>query len=131
MAGVWHSFQACGWASWLCLLCSLVAVPVALVALMLALLRARAATVLSLVAFALSFLPFLVGVLGQQLGRARVDKVLEMPSIDPSARERIRVEGHLEADQCLAVGGALSGFPALLAAGAILAALSLRRRENG
>jgi hypothetical protein len=113
------------------LLCSLVAAPLALVALVVALLRASAAKLLSVVAFALSWLPFLVGVLGQQLGRARVDKILEMPSIDPTARELIRVEGHHEADQCIAVGGALSGFPALVSAAALLAAVSLRRRENG
>jgi uncharacterized membrane protein YeiB len=112
-------------------LCGLVAIPLALLALGVAVFRARAAKVLSLVSLVLSLLPFLVGFLGQQRGRARVEQALDTPAIDAATRAAIRAEGNLEADQCIAIGGTLSALPTLLSLAAVLAALLLRRRENG
>ena len=124
MANVWYVFQACGFASWLCLLAAIVAIPLTMLACGLALVRSRGAKILTGIAFAASLVPAGVGVLGMVAGRAKVDAVLESGAVDPSFRDRIRDEGYKEADGCVLVGAIAGGFPlvvSLLAVALVLA----------
>jgi hypothetical protein len=130
VASVWHVFQSCGWASWLCLLAGLLAVPLSLVALSVVLLRARVGKLLSWIALVICVLPFGIGIAGRQLGRSKIDMVISGPEIDPAFRGRIREEGYKEADQCVAVGGTLSTLPALLALCALLTAQFLPSKPS-
>jgi len=130
MAGVWELYQECGWPSWLSLLAGLLAFALSVAAFGVALFRARARRALSWLALSVALLPFGVGALGMELGRARVDRMLSLPSaIDISQSERIREQGYQEAESCVAVGGALSAPPLLLALSALAMAYALRRQD--
>ncbi|HET7539622.1 MAG TPA: hypothetical protein VFK05_07115 [Polyangiaceae bacterium] len=128
MAKAWWAFQECGWPSWLCLLLTLLGFALAVAVFGAALLRARTSVLLGWMALGFALSPLAAGALGQESGRAKVDGVLSAPSIDATQRERIRLEGYREAQSCVAVGGALSTPPLLLAAAALVTAYALRRK---
>ncbi|HYQ42059.1 MAG TPA: hypothetical protein VER11_08825 [Polyangiaceae bacterium] len=131
MAGVWQLFQECGWPSWFSLLLGLGAFALSLTALVVALSRGRARTSLFWFALVVALLPIGVGAAGMQIGRARVDHVLSLPFTDASQRERIRELGYREAASCVAVGGAFSMPPLLIALSALAGAYALRRKHVG
>lgn len=130
VSSVWHTFQACGFMSWFCLLASLLADGLGVVAVVAALLRARWARPISWLALALALLPAGLGVVAMGLGRAKVDEVLESGVVDPSVVERIREEGYSEASGCVSVGATLSAAPLLLAVMALVLAHTLRARRS-
>jgi hypothetical protein len=130
VASVWHTFQACGFMSWFCLLASLVADVLGVVAVGVALLRVRWARPISWLALVLALLPAGLGVVGMGLGRAKVDELLTSGVVDPSVVERIREEGYSEASCCVSVGSTLSAAPLLLAIIALVLAHMLRAQSS-
>jgi hypothetical protein len=132
VSSVWHTFQACGFMSWFCLLASLLADVLGVVAVVVALLRVRWARPICwpVLALVVAFLPAGLGVVGMGLGRAKVDEVITSGVVDPSVVERIRQEGYSEASCCVSVGATLSAAPLLLAAMALAHTLRARRSDG-
>lgn len=128
MAGGWWIFQECGWPSWLCLLLAALAFTLVVIAFGAALLGARTSLLLAWLALGFSLSPLGMGAAGVEVGRARVDRALSGPFVDTSQSERIRAEGYREAGSCVAVGGAFSALPLLLAAATLATAYALRRK---
>ncbi len=129
MADAWHYFAACGFASWLCVLCAMLALPLCITAAVLAFSRARGAKILAVLALIASLLPASAGLFGMLLGRAKTDQVLDMPGITPFDKERIRQMGYEEANGCLMVGGVLGALPLVLGVTAVTVAFSRRAGE--
>lgn len=130
VSSVWHTFQACGFMSWFCLLASLLADVLGAVAVVVALLRASWARPACWLALVLALLPAGLGVVGMGLGRAKVDEAIQSGVVDPSVVERLREEGYSEASSCVSVGSTLSAAPLLLAVMALVLAHTLRARRS-
>jgi hypothetical protein len=126
VADLWFYFAACGFASWLSLLCTILAVPLGIAAVGLAFSRARATKAFAVIALVASLLPMSAGLFGMLVGRAKVDTVLDMPGITPSDKERIREEGYREANGCLTIGGVLGALPLVLGITAVAVAFGRR-----
>lgn len=130
MAGAWHYFQACGFASWLCLLAAILATPLCIAAVAFAFSRAPGRKVLAVLAFVASLLPMSAGLFGMLVGRAKVDAVLDTPGlIDPASKELIRREGYAEAGGCLTIGGVLGALPLVLGVTAVAVAFGRRSTD--
>jgi hypothetical protein len=130
VADLWHYFAACGFASWLCMLCAMLAVPLCIAALALAFSRARGSKIVAVLAFVASLMPMSAGLFGMLLGRAKVDKVLEMPGLTPQDKERIRQMGYEEANGCLTIGGVLGALPLVLGVTAVAVAFGRRPKAS-
>ncbi|HVR21398.1 MAG TPA: hypothetical protein VMS65_16910 [Polyangiaceae bacterium] len=125
MADVWYVFQACGAASWLVMLVAIIAIPLSMLAVALTIGRVRAAKVVAGLAFIVALLPVGIGAVGMSLGRAKVDAILESGVVDPTLRERLRIEGYKEADGCGLVGIGFGAFPLVISLAAIALAFVL------
>jgi len=111
---VYECIHDCGWAAWLCVLFFLPALATALVALLLARRSPRAAWITGLVASALGVFAIVTALLGRQSGIVKVMGATSSQALDPAQRDRIRIEGFKEANQCLNVGGVTGGLPLVL-----------------
>jgi hypothetical protein len=120
----------CGAAGYLVLGLTLLALLFALVAVGVAVLRPRIGILIAAVAVAASCTPGGAGILGTQLGRAKVDAVLAGPAIDPEVRERIRNVGYAEAAQCTPLGLGGSVPPLVLALVALAVAAARRAKRS-
>ncbi len=130
MPNVWMLFHQCGWPSWFSLALGLATSVFSAIVLGVALLRGRAAVLPSWLALAAAFFPVAAGALGMALFRTKVDRLLTSGSLDPSQIERLRAEGYDEAAGCVAIGGAFTALPLLLAGIALAVAYGSRRRDD-
>jgi hypothetical protein len=128
MAHVWHVFQGCGWASWVCLLFGVVGIWVGFAAIIASVLRVRWRKGAAWAALSFAMLPITFGTAGVISGKSKVDDAIAGPGISPEQREYIRTIGYEEANQCVVVGGALSGVPLVISVGALLLAFVLPPR---
>jgi hypothetical protein len=121
-----RAFFECGWAAYALTVVALLGLAVGLTALGLAVFRVRLAAVVAGLGLSLALSAMGTGVLGTFLGERKVEQVLAMPAIDPSAKAAIRAEGYREARQCTELGLGLGAAPALVGAVALLVALIRR-----
>src|SRR5262249_55930128 len=120
MHDMWMAFRECGWASWLCLLIGFGGIAAGFVGVVLLATKARgAAWIVGSIAVMLGFGAIGVGVLGRQMGLARMEEALEGDGIDPSQKATIRAIGTEEAGQCVKVGVGTGALPFLLGALAV------------
>jgi hypothetical protein len=121
-----RAFFECGWAAYALTVVALLGLAVALTGLGLAVFRVRLAAVVAGLSLLLALSAMGTGVLGTFLGERKVEQVLALPAIDPSAKAAIRAEGYAEARQCTELGLGLGAAPALVGALALLVALIRR-----
>ena len=131
MSGVWYVFQGCGAASWLVMLAAIIAMPLSMFAIALAIGRVRTAKLVAGIALIVALLPLGIGAAGMSFGRAKVDAVLASGAIDPTFRERIRVEGYKEADGCVLVGVGFGALPLIFAVAGVALTFALGPRRVG
>jgi hypothetical protein len=127
-----ETFKECGWPGWIILLLGLVSLGVSLLALVLILLKKPTGGVIAGALAALLGLSSIgMGPVGTMLGQQVTDQVLAGESIDPSMRERIRLQGYEEARGCITVGVSLGAVPVLASAAMLLfGILSSRKARN-
>jgi hypothetical protein len=131
MHSVWMAFRECGWPSWLCLLMGLAGLAAGFVGLVLLATKLRgAAWIAGGIAVFLGLSTVGVGVVGRQVGLAKVEAILGDPDlgIDPSQLERIRAAGYQEASQCVSVGAGAGALPFVMGAFAVGIGLALRKK---
>lgn len=114
-----NGFASCGWPAWAVVACAVVALLLAVVALVLVLRRVRVGRLVALVALAVAFTPYGVGMLGTSLGRGQVDAALA--GADEDNAKSLRAAGYAEAGQCMEIGKDGAMLPLMLAAVAIVA----------
>ena len=83
---------------------AIIVIPFSMLTLVVTISRLPIARILAGLALIASLLPLAIGALGRASGHSRVDKALEGITLEPTFRERIRVEGYKEADGCVLVG---------------------------
>src|SRR5688572_8584904 len=123
-------FIQCGGPAWLMLLLGLPALALALAAVLAAGLSPRVAAWLAVSGMVAALVTTAVGIVGTQMGRARVDSAVSGASLNARDRENIRELGYQEAQQCTNMGLGIGSFPLLLAAIALTTAL-VRKRAPG
>ena len=129
---VFDVIRNCGIWSYLCLFIGGAGVMAGLIGALLALTKARnAAWIPGGVAVFAGLAAIAGGLLGRQMGLARLDEALQAAAgeITPDQVERIREQGHMEANGCIPVGFVSGSGPLFL--GGIAVAVGLLARKKG
>lgn len=114
MANPLMALKECGWPAFLCLLFGGAGIAAGFIGMMLLLTKARRiAWFVGLVAALLGLSAIAGGLLGRQLGLARLESALVSADIEPALRDRIREVGTAEAGQCVTIGAGAGALPIL------------------
>ncbi len=130
MASAWMAFRECGTMAYVALFFGAIGFGIGLAAAVVAVIaKGRAGMYVGAVGMLFGVASLAAGAGGMLMGRSTIDRALADESVDPTMRERIRVEGYHEAGQCIAVGGANAATPLVLGSLAIFVAFVRKRPQ--
>lgn len=125
------AFRDCGAFAFLCLLIAAAGMTAAFVGVVLLLTKARrAAWIPGIIAVLAGFGAIGAGVLGRQLGMARVEAAVATPGLEERDIRMLRAEGEKEANQCVKIGFATGSLPFLLGGVAVAVGLVVRKKSD-